>query len=79
MSRLEVISLPYRKLEIAKNIYNENDKYEVGNPNALSDGDEKGKGEFNGSVGGLTDIRTRDKLMTKNKFNKNNEYCDATA
>ena len=79
MSRLEVISLPFRKTEIARNDYNENDKYEVGHPDALSTGDEQGKGEVNGQVGGLTDIKTRDKLMTKNKFNKNREYCDATA
>jgi hypothetical protein len=79
MSRLEVISLPFRKLEIAKNDYNENDKYEVGHPDALSTGDEKGKGEKDGQIGGLTDIKTREKLMTKNKFNKNKEYCDGTA
>ena len=79
MSRLEELSLPFRKKLIAKNIYNENDKYEISHPNALSNGDEKGKGELNGQVGGLTDIKTRESLLTKNIYNKNREYNDSTA
>jgi len=79
MSRLEDVSLPFRKKLVAKNEYDENDKYEVGHANALSTGDEKGKGDVNNEVGGLTDIKQREKLATKNKFNKNREYNDATA
>jgi hypothetical protein len=79
MSRLEDISLPFRKKSIARNDYNENNKYEVGHPDALSDGDEKGKGEMNGQVGSATDIKIREKLMARNKFNRNREYNDATA
>ena len=41
MSRLEDVSLPFRTCSIARNEYDENDKYEVGHPNALSTGDEK--------------------------------------
>lgn len=79
MSRLEGISLPFRTCSVARNIYDENDKYEVGHANALSTGDEKGKGLVNEEVGGATDIKTRCTLMAKNKFNRNREYNDATA
>ncbi len=79
MSRLEGISLPFRKKLIAKNEYDENDKYEVGHPNALSTGDEKGKGLLNEQVGGATDIKRREILMAKNMYNRNKEYNDSTA
>lgn len=79
MSRLEGISLPFRVKHIARNAYDENDKYEVGHSNALSNGDEPGKGEVDGQVGGLTDIRTREKSMARNRYNRNREYNDATA
>jgi len=79
MSRLEDVSLPFRKKAVARNDYDENDKYEAGHANALSTGDEKGKGEVNQQVGGSTDIKTRETSMARNKFNKNREYNDATA
>lgn len=79
MSRLEDISVQYRETSVAKNDYNKNDEYSAGNPNALSTGDEKGKGEVNGQVGSATDIKTRQTLLTKNKFNKNKEYNAGTA
>ena len=79
MSRLEDVSLPFRKKAVARNEYDENDKYEAGHSNALSTGDEKGKGEVNQQVGGATDIKTRETSIARNKFNKNREYNDATA
>jgi hypothetical protein len=79
MSRLEGISLPFRKKLIAKNDYDYNDEYNVGHSDALSNGDELGKGELNNEVGGATDIKSREKLVAKNKFNRDREYCDATA
>ena len=79
MSRLEDISLQFRTCTIAKNDYDNNDPYVAGNPDALSTGDEQGKGEFNGSVGSATDIKMRETLITKNKFGKNNEYNAGTA
>lgn len=79
MSRLEDISAQYRVCSTARNDYNYDDEYSVGNPNALSTGDEKGKGEANGQVGSATDIKVRQTLMTKNKFNKNKEYNAGTA
>lgn len=79
MSRLEDISEQYRKREVVRNDYDKNDTYSGTHPDALSDGDEKGKGEKNGSVGGATDIKTREKQIVKNKFNKNKPYDDSTA
>ena len=79
MSRLEDVSLPFRKCTIAKNDYDNNDQYTVGHPDALSTGDEDGKGEQNGQVGGTTDIRMRECLATKNRYNRNREYNAGTA
>ena len=79
MSRLEDISLPFRKREIARNDYDENDVYNSGHPDALSTGDEDGKGEVNGEVGGATDIKTRYTSMARNRYNKNREYNAGTA
>jgi len=79
MSRLEDISLQFRECTIAKNDYDNNDQYNAGNPDALSTGDEQGKGEMNGQVGNATDIKTRSVLMTKNKYNNNRPYNASTA
>lgn len=79
MSRLEEISIPFRKVLIAKNEFDNNDQYTVGHPDALSTGDENGKGEMNGDVGGATDIKVRKTLIAKNKFNYNREYNAGTA
>jgi hypothetical protein len=79
MSRLEDISAGYRKREISRNEYDNNDPYTGGHANALSDGDEWGKGENNGQVGGATDIKARQTMIAKNKFNRNNEYNAGTA
>jgi hypothetical protein len=46
----------------------------VNNPNAISDGDEKGKGDNNGKVGSLTDINTRIELINKNVYKGDNGY-----
>ena len=79
MSRLEEINEQYRECSMKRNSYNCNDPYNVGHNNALSDGDEKGKGEKNNQVGSATDIACRNALATKNKFNVNRQYNDSTA
>jgi hypothetical protein len=79
MSKLEDNSVSFKKKNISRNRYDNNKYYNVSHPNALSTGDEPGKGEVNGQVGNATDIKTRDKLIVKNKYNKNKEYNDATA
>ena len=78
MSRLEDISLSFRKQNLVRNSYDPNKPYNVSHKNAISDGDELGKGEdSSGQVGGATDIKVRSVLMTKNNYNKNREYNDA--
>lgn len=74
MSNLEKISVEFRKKEVARNEYDKNDSYELGHANALSDGDEKGKGEKNNQVGGATDIKSRETAATKNRYNINRQY-----
>jgi hypothetical protein len=79
MSRLEDTSVGFRKEEIARNTYDQNKPYDAGNPDALSTGDEPGKGEFNGSIGSASDIKARKILIAKNEFNQNKEYNLGTA
>lgn len=79
MSRLEEQSVQYRKREIARNDHDFNDEYSGTHPDALSDGDEKGKGEKNGSIGSATDIKERNQQIAKNRYNYNREYNDSTA
>ena len=79
MSRLLDNSVPFRKKNVVRNTYDENDRYEVGHSRALSDGDEWGKGLLNDQVGGLTDIKTREISMARNIYNKNRMYDDSTA
>ncbi len=79
MSRLETVSKEFRDKNLAKNSYSNNDDYGVSHPNAVSDGDNKGKGENNGSVGSATDIEARSKSLTKNKFSPNKPYDSASA
>ena len=79
MSRLEDANISFRQKNVSRNSYDNNEQYNVGHSNALSNGDDKGKGENEGQVGSTTDIKTRERLVVKNKFNKNNEYNSATA
>jgi len=78
MSRLEDISAPFREAQLNTNDYKTTKLYDAANPDALSTGDEQGKGENNGSVGSATDIRTRNGLLAKNKYNSNHEYNAGT-
>jgi len=78
-SRLSQCSLQFRTCTLAKNDYNNNNAYSVTHPDALSTGDELGKGELSGSIGSATDIKTREVLIPKNCYNKNREYNASTA
>ena len=77
MSRLLKNSEGFRKREFARNtstLSTPDNEYNVGHPNAKSDGDEKGKGENNDSIGGLTDITKREQSATRNMYNNNRPY-----
>ena len=74
MSRLLENSEGYRKNLLTKNTFDKNGEYNTNHKNALSDGDEFGKGENNGQVGGATDIVKRKELLTKSIYSSNKEY-----
>lgn len=79
MSRLLENSDEYRKEQISRNSYDYNDDYNVGHPNAQSDGDNKGKGENNNQVGSTADIQKRNEAKARNKYSYNNPYNDSNA
>ena len=63
------IDIQVRKDNLVKNIYkDEASGYNSNNPNALSTGDEKGKGEYNGQIGSSTDIKARKENLVKNTY-----------
>ena len=79
MSRLETESIPYRNANVVRNDYDGNDPYYSGHPDALSTGDEQGKGLCAGNVGGATDIVQRNCMQNKNMYGTNHEYDSSTA
>ena len=79
MTELEKLANLYRKEHITKNLYATSNEYSDNNKNALSDGDEKGKGENNGSIGSSVDIQNRIANTVKNKFSPSNEYSSVNA
>ena len=79
MSRLEEISTGFRENLLVKNDHKQDNQYSSEHPDALSNGDDYGKGEFNNQIGGITDIKMRETLLVKNKYKKNNEYNASNA
>jgi|LakMenEpi03Aug12_release.lakeMendotaPanAssembly.Ray.scaffolds.fasta_scaffold31353_9 hypothetical protein len=72
--QLTKIAEAQRNALLAKNDYNTSKEYSAVNKDALSDGDEKGKGELNGSIGSATDKTEKTKLVVKNIFTPEKEY-----
>lgn len=72
--QLTKIAESQRNTLLAKNDYNTANEYSAVNKDALSDGDEKGKGELNGAIGSATDRAEKTKLVVKNTFTPDNEY-----
>ena len=66
-TQLEVIAEKLRTQEVVINRYSEKNGYGITSKNALSDGDEIGKGQVGdtGTVGSLTDINTRIQVTSK--------------
>jgi hypothetical protein len=76
MSRLEKLSKEYREQLIAKNAkINPSNPYNISHTSAVSDGDNFGKNPDGSQI----DIETRESLLARNKFNKNNEYNHSNA
>ena len=59
---------------LATNEYQPSNAYGVNHPNAMADGDNKGKGENNGLIGSATDRAERARQLAMNKFNAANTY-----
>ena len=71
MSKLEETNKVFRDNNLAKNVeYSDKKEYNQGHPNAISDGDEKGKnsGSDQGGIGSAKDITTRITLLTPNPY-----------
>ena len=75
-TQLEIIANQQRVEHLARNEYNYGDLYSSNNTGALSDGDEKGKGESNNLIGSSLDINTRTESVARNKFGKAKNYPD---
>ncbi len=74
MSLLER-SKSIRENLLARNPYSSAKPYNENHPNAISDGDSKGRGEnASGQVGTSVDIAQRNKLVAKNKYRAGKEY-----
>jgi hypothetical protein len=69
-TQLEVIAEKLRTQEVVINRYSEKNGYGITSKNALSDGDELGKGQVGdtGTVGSLTDIKKTTQIMATKKY-----------
>ena len=77
-TQLEILAEKLRKEVISKNLYPTGNSYSSVNKNALSDGDEKGKGDVNGQVGSSVDIQNRIDNLGRNRYNNGNEYSSVS-
>lgn len=73
MSKIDEIGEKQRALNVSINRKNQSDEYDSGDSDALSDGDESGKGDT-GTVGGKTDIKKRNEATKINLFSSAKEY-----
>lgn len=79
MSRLETISTAFREELVVQNDYKENTPYNISHADALSTGDEQGKGPVGGNIGGKTDITMRGCSLARNPYTSNRQYDASTA
>ena len=73
-SQIEKISKQFLDEAMSRNDYQKTKSYDSNHSNAISDGDDKGKGENNGKVGSSTDINTRIDSLGRNKYGPNFGY-----
>jgi len=72
-TQLEIIAEKERQAHLTRNSYVEKNGYGVTHENALSNGDEKGKGET-GTIGSSVDIQARVENLLRNPYSSNNQY-----
>ena len=77
-TQLEIIANQQRIIHLAINDYKYTNEYSSTNKDAISDGDENGKGlnPSNGNVGSITDINNRTQSIARNNYNQNKSYPD---
>ena len=73
-TQLEILAQKFRTEILGPNAYNEEKSYSSVNKNALSDGDVKGKGEYENSIGSSVDVQNRIDNIGRNKYNNENGY-----
>lgn len=73
-SRIKEIAEELRKKMLAFNSYSDTKPYSPAHPNALSDGDKIGRGDFGGKVGTIDDIAARMRQLGANKYSDQNPY-----
>ena len=75
MSRLSDQGAILSTQQTVKNRYKQGNEYNVGNKDAISDGDNFGRGaNASGEVGTADDLKARKTQLTKNKYKEGNEY-----
>lgn len=74
ITKLEEIANEQRKIHLSRNDYNFKEEYGSTHPDAISDGDEKGKGENNGQIGSSEDIQARTSNIVKNTYQRDKGY-----
>lgn len=63
-----------RKTMLASNRETPANPYSITHPDALSDGDKLGRGEYRGSIGTSDDIIARRAQLSANVYNQDNQY-----
>jgi len=74
MSKIDEIRDVQLPLNTGINKASKEKEYDSGSKDALSDGDEAGKGETKSGVGSKTDITKRGESSSINSFSGKNEY-----
>ena len=67
-TQLEIIAQQQRLEHLSRNSYADNKAYSTTHENALSDWDEKGKGENVNSIGSSIDIQNRMASIARNTY-----------
>jgi hypothetical protein len=84
-NELGLLAEAERQKLLPKNDFSKNNQYSSVNPDALADGDEKGKGTgdyldvYNNAAGAIQDIRERKALIVSNEYQVSKPYTTPTA
>jgi len=74
LSAVKAIAEALRKKMLGYNSYTETKPYSPAHPNALSDGDKIGRGDFGGNIGTIDDLSARRRQLGLNKYSDGNQY-----